>query len=60
MSNKCPECDGATVQFRGNTVDSSEYRICTRYRESGHLSEDEIKGRIAGERERIRPSGRFA
>jgi hypothetical protein len=56
---KCPECKGATVEFRGSGCDT-QYRICSRYAEPGHLSAEEIRREIAYWRSALRPSGRFA
>ena len=55
----CPECDGRTVMFRGRGLDM-QYMICVWYTEPGHLSEKEIKDRIAMVRHTVHPSGRFA
>lgn len=58
-SATCSECSGDTVQFRGSGL-SMQYRICSRYKEPGHISEEEIKTRIAERRCAVRPGGRFA
>ena len=55
----CFECDGRTIEFRGSGS-IMEYRLCSRYREPGHLSATEIGERIAVETMTERPSGRFA
>jgi len=57
--DKCPECQGHTVQFRGSGRDT-QYKICTRYREKGHKTDAEIDAAIAAVREANYPaSGRF-
>ena len=56
---KCPDCGGTSVQFRGSGS-NMQFRICPRYREAGHLSEQEIRDVIAEHRMAARPSGRFA
>jgi hypothetical protein len=56
----CPECGGRSVEFRFSGRDT-QHKICSRYAEPGHLTKDQIRERIAEERERHRPSsGRFA
>lgn len=56
----CTECGGRGVEFRGKGLDT-QHRICSRYKEPGHPSEENIRARI---REVIGqnwpPSGRFA
>lgn len=57
---KCEECGGATVQFRGRGLDV-EYKVCSRWQEPGHLSEQEAKKLIADRTRAHMPrSGRFA
>ena len=55
----CSECNGATVAFRGTGSDL-EYKICSRYREPGHIDPAEIRAKIAERRMSVRPSGRVA
>ncbi len=55
----CSECCGATVQFCGRGL-NLEYRICSRYKEPGHITESEIREKIAAARTEARPSGRYA
>lgn len=55
----CPECDGRTVEFRGRGTET-QYRICPRWREPGHLSREEIAERIAVEAMAEHPTGRTA
>jgi hypothetical protein len=55
----CPECKGVTVQFTGTGL-NTQYRICRRYEESGHLSKEAINERIATTIRAARPSGRYA
>lgn len=55
----CPNCDGRTVEFRGSG-DDAQFRICSRWREPGHLSREEIEERIAVECMTQRPSGRLS
>ena len=55
----CSECHGETVSFKGRGLDM-QYKICSRWKEPGHKSEDEVKQEISSLRRQIRPSGRFA
>lgn len=56
----CRECGGQSVLFQGTGAET-QFRICTRWRKPGHLSEREIKDRIRDERAKAFPSsGRFA
>lgn len=56
---QCPECEGRGVDFRGRG-NNLQFRICSRYREAKHPSEEEIQKRIASERAAHYPSsGRF-
>lgn len=55
----CTECDGRTVEFRGSGS-RTEYRICPRWREPGHLSREEIAERLAVAAMTENPSGRTA
>ena len=54
----CPECKGRTVEYTGKGLDT-QYRICSRYTEAGHKSEEEINREMANLRRGIKPSGRF-
>ena len=56
---ECPECLGATVLFQGKGW-SSSYKICSRYQESGHKSEQEIQEALKSFARSQRPSGRMA
>ncbi len=55
----CPECFGKTILFYGKGK-NTQYRICSRWRESGHLTEKEVKERLHQVKMTINPSGRFA
>jgi len=55
----CAECGGATVMFSRSGL-QTQYRICTRYQEPGHISKAEVEERVAQVRKALRPSGRFA
>ena len=55
----CSECAGRTVLFRGHGG-GTQYWICPKVREPGHLSAREIEERILLARTTIKPSGRFA
>jgi hypothetical protein len=60
LVSPCPECQGKTVDFRGEGL-SLESRVCSRWREDGHLSEQEIKRLVSEKRRAAYPrSGRFA
>lgn len=59
QSSPCPECNGSAVEFRGTGSDL-EYKVCSRYREPGHIDLAEIRAKIAEQRMSGRPSGRFA
>jgi len=50
-------CGGATVTFRGEGKDA-QYRVCLRWKEPGHLAEDEIQARIREVMDVVCPSGR--
>ena len=56
---KCPECGGRTVEFSGHGLDT-QYKICSRWKEPGHKTEEEVKRILANVRKQLRPSGRFA
>lgn len=57
---KCAECGGEGVQFRASGI-GTQFRICPKWREPGHPTEQDIRQRI---REAIAAnmpaSGRFA
>lgn len=53
----CAECEGATVTFRG-VGKGMEYRLCSRRKEPGHLSEAECDDKIQSVKAEINPSGR--
>lgn len=56
---KCPECNGVTVMTRGKGTDT-QYMICTRWKQPGHLDQIDIEMRVRELRKELRPSGRFA
>lgn len=57
---KCSECGGATVEYSGRGLDT-QYKICGRWREPGHLSQDEAMAQVRKVRMANYPkSGRFA
>lgn len=56
----CPDCDGKTVEFRGAGLET-EFKVCGRWKEPGHLARHEINERIAAVRRNETPTkGRFA
>ena len=55
----CPECFGKTINFKGPGLDS-EYRVCPRYQEPGHLNAAEIREAYMAYGRAVYPSGRFA
>jgi hypothetical protein len=55
----CVECGGRTIEFRGTGL-NTQYRVCPRFREPGHLSEDEMVNALATARGNLTPSGRTA
>jgi hypothetical protein len=55
----CPECRGLSIEFRGTGLEM-EHRICSRWRDPGHLTAKEIHERLREVRAAVRPSGRFA
>lgn len=66
MTDPCPECQGKTIETRGSGMDL-QYRVCSRWKEPGHLSAAEITNalRVAietfGPRDRQgKPKERFA
>lgn len=57
---KCPECSGETIEFQGGGT-AIQYKVCTRWREPGHLSKEEVESKLADMRRLHAPrSGRFA
>lgn len=56
----CPECNGATIEFRGSGLDLQR-KVCSRWQEPGHLSWPEME-RIHAEKVRAHSRGkvRFA
>ena len=56
---ECLECHGVTIMFHGKGL-NSQYRVCGRWQEPGHLTEEEINRKLHDFRLSIRPSGRFA
>jgi hypothetical protein len=56
---ECPECKGASIEFRGLGLDT-QYKICSRYKEPGHLTWDEMQAKFSERLKMLRPSGRFA
>lgn len=60
MASVCTECGGASVEFRGSGKDT-QYKVCSRYAEPGHLTKGQISARIRDVRAGNEPSsGRFA
>ena len=57
--DRCPECFGQTILLMGKGKNMS-YRICSRYQESGHKTQDEIERILHQVRMSVNPSGRFA
>lgn len=55
----CSECTGTTIMLRGSGLDT-QFKVCSRRKEPGHLTEDEIRERLASIRQRLNPSGRTA
>ena len=55
----CAECGGRTIEFKGTGSDT-QYKICSRYKEPGHLRWDEVQARYRERAKVLRPSGRFA
>lgn len=55
----CPECHGKTILFTGRG-EYIQYRVCSKYKEEGHLTEEEIQRKIHDVRMWICPSGRMA
>lgn len=48
----CPECGGNTIEFRGNGLDT-QYKICSRWKEPGHLAAEEIQRALTGIRQQL-------
>ena len=59
MVNKCQECQGLTVNYTGDGL-NTQYRVCSQWQKPRHKTEAEIKYEIANHRRALRPSGRFA
>lgn len=55
----CSDCGGTTLEFRGVGKDT-EYRLCPRWQEPGHMSKDEMRAKIRSLVADLNPSGRFA
>ncbi len=56
---KCSECGNQTIMFWGKGK-NMQYRICPRYKEEGHKTEEEIERILYQIRMQINPSGRLA
>jgi hypothetical protein len=57
---QCPECvTFQTILIRGIGRDA-QFMVCPLWREPGHLTEDEIREKLAQIRQRLNPSGRMA
>ena len=41
----CPNCAGKTVDFQGQGLETT-YRLCSRWKEPGHLSQDEAMAQV--------------
>lgn len=54
----CTECNGETIQFRGKGK-NLEHRLCTRWKEPGHLTEEQVHVRLREEADRAWPPGAF-
>lgn len=55
---KCDECNGETINFRGSGSDL-QFKICTKVGTEEHLTMQQAQEKLADERHRARPSGRF-
>lgn len=55
----CPECFGQTIIFRGKGLES-QYKLCSKWKQPGHLTEAAIKEKYEQMGRIICPSGRFA
>lgn len=57
---KCADCGGRGIEFRGSG-NNTQYRVCPRWREPGHPTQEEITEKLAESRAANYPaSGRFA
>jgi ssDNA-binding Zn-finger/Zn-ribbon topoisomerase 1 len=57
---KCPECLGATVLFKGQGLDR-QYKVCSQWEKPGHLTLEEIRAKIGQDARLSAPSsGRWA
>lgn len=56
---RCPDCQGRTIEFKGKGLES-QYRICPRWTEPGHLTSQEVQARLFRYMQSVRPSGRWA
>ena len=54
----CPECNGETIEFRGSGK-ASEYKVCSRWKELGHHTEDEVKAKLKVWKDAAWPPGRY-
>lgn len=54
----CAECNNETIQFRGSGK-NMQHRLCTRWKETGHLSEEQVRARLREEADRAWPPGAF-
>lgn len=60
MTDKCSQCGGNTIKFRF-TGKERQYWICPRWKEPGHLNEDEMRAKyVKDAKKHAPPSGRFA
>jgi len=57
--SQCPECHGRTLEFR-RTGKDTEYKVCSRFLQPGHLSQGEIQAKIRQIMRGVFPSGRQA
>jgi hypothetical protein len=57
-ADTCPECEGRTIEFRGSGK-NLQRRLCTRWKEPGHLTEEEVRTRVREEMDRAWPPGAF-
>ena len=55
----CHECGNKTIEWKGRGM-ATEYKICSLWREPGHMSSEEINQEINRIQRLIRPAGRFA
>lgn len=54
---ECQECGGATVEFRFSGKDT-QYKVCSRFAEPGHLTREQISRRISDVRSQYEPTSR--